>query len=229
MYLIIFGVTMLLSMAAMGYLKSVYAGASKILVQSGLTGAQTAARILQSAGITDVEIVEGQGVLGDHYDPLSKKLVLSPDNFEGRSAANVGVAAHECGHALQHQQHYFPLQLRMSSVYATNFASQAIFPIMMVSFFLHIVNVQTGLWLIALCFAVLMFFQLITLPVEFDASARAKVVLQRLGVVRTGEEAAAVNSTLNAAGLTYVAAFIGTLLQFLYWLALASGGGRSRN
>jgi Zn-dependent membrane protease YugP len=223
MYWIIFGVTMLLSLGASAYLKSVYARASRVRVASGLTGAQTAARILQSAGINDVDIVEGQGFLGDHYDPLSKKLVLSPANFEGSSAANVGVAAHECGHALQHQQHYFPLQLRMSSVYATNFASQAIFPIMIVSFFFHIINIHTGLWLIAACFGILMFFQLITLPVEFDASARAKVVLQRIGVVRSGEEAAAVSSTLNAAGLTYVAAFIGSALQFLYWFMLANG------
>jgi Zn-dependent membrane protease YugP len=223
MYWIIFIATMLLSLGASAYLKSVYARASRVPVASGLTGAQAAARILQTAGITDVDIVEGQSFLGDHYDPLSKKLVLSPESYEGSSAANVGVAAHECGHALQHQQHYFPLQLRMSSVYATNFASQAIFPIMIVSFFLHIINIHTGLWLIAACFGVLMFFQLITLPVEFDASSRAKVVLQRVGIIRSGEEAAAVNSTLNAAGLTYVAAFIGSMLQFLYWFMLANG------
>jgi Zn-dependent membrane protease YugP len=223
MYWIIFGVTMLLSLGASAYLKSVYARASRVPIASGLTGAQAAARILQSAGINDVDIVEGQSFLGDHYDPLNKKLVLSPDSYEGSSAANVGVAAHECGHALQHQQHYFPLQLRMSSVYATNFASQAIFPIMLFSLFLHIINIHTGLWLIATCFGILMFFQLITLPVEFDASSRAKVVLQRTGIIRSGEEAAVVNSTLNAAGLTYVAAFIGSALQFLYWFMLAQG------
>ena len=227
MYWIIFGFTMLLSLGASAYLKSVYARASQIPVASRLTGAQAAARILGSAGINDVEIVEGQSFLGDHYDPLGRKLVLSPDNYEGSSAANVGVAAHECGHALQHQQHYFPLQLRMSSVYMTNFASQAIFPIMIVSFFLHIINVHTGLWLIAGCFGVLMFFQLITLPVEFDASARAKVVLERMGIVQSGREAAAVNSTLNAAGLTYVAALIGSILQFLYWFMRANSGGRN--
>ena len=227
MYWLIFGVTMLLSLGASAYLKSVYARASQIGVASGLTGAQAAARILSTAGITDVAVVEGGGFLGDHYDPLSKRLVLSPQNFEGSSAANVGVAAHECGHALQHQHHYFPLQLRMGSVYATNFASQAIFPIMIVSFFLHIISIHTGLWLIAGCFGVLMLFQLVTLPVEFDASARAKVVLQRLGIVQTGPEAKAVNSTLNAAGFTYVAALIGSILQFLYWFMLANNGRRN--
>src|SRR5271155_1641911 len=120
-YWLMLGATALLSFGAMAYLKSVYAKASQVPIASGLTGAQTAARILQWAGITDVEIVEGQGFLGDHYDPLNKKLVLSPENYEGSSAANVGVAAHECGHALQHQQKYAPLEIRMSSVYANNF------------------------------------------------------------------------------------------------------------
>ena len=227
MYWLIFGVTMLLSFGASAYLKSVYARCSRIAVASGLTGAQAAARILSSSGIRDVDIVEGQSFLGDHYDPLAKKLVLSPENYEGSSAANVGVAAHECGHALQHQQHYFPLQLRMSSVYLTNFASQAIFPIMLASVFLHIINIHTGLWLIASCFGILMLFQLITLPVEYDASARAKVVLQQTGIIQSGQEASAVNSTLNAAGLTYVAALIGSILQFLYWFMLANNGRRN--
>jgi Zn-dependent membrane protease YugP len=219
---------MVLSLSAMGYLKSAYARASQVPIASGLTGAQTAARILQWAGITDVEVVEGQGFLGDHYDPLQKRLVLSPENYEGSSAAQVGVAAHECGHALQHQQHYMPLQIRMGSVYATNFASSAVTWVMIASMFFHIVSFYVAIWIIALCFGVIMLFNLITLPVEFDASARAKVVLQQLGIVRAGPEAAAVDSTLNAAGLTYVAAFIGTLLQFLYYVLLLLNG-RSRN
>jgi Zn-dependent membrane protease YugP len=196
-------------------------------VASGLTGAQAAARILQSAGINDVEIVEGDSFLGDHYDPLNKRLVLSPDNFSGSSAANVGVAAHECGHALQHQQHYIPLEVRMSSVYATNYASTAVMWIPIIAIFFHVISMYTAIWIMALCFGIIMFFNLITLPVEFDASARAKVVLQRLGIVRAGPEAAAVNSTLNAAGLTYVAAFIGSLLQFLYYLMLLNSGRRN--
>jgi Zn-dependent membrane protease YugP len=227
MYWIILGLTFLLSLGAMGYLKSVYARTSKVPIASGLTGAQTAARILQSAGIADVEIVEGQSFLGDHYDPMNKRLVLSPENYEGSSAAQVGVAAHECGHALQHQQHYFPLQLRMSSVYATNFASNAIFYVMMASMFFHLLSPYIAIWIAALCMGVIMLFNLITLPVEFDASARAKVVLQQLGIVRPGPEAAAVSATLNAAGLTYVAAFIGTLLQFLYYVMLLSGNRRN--
>jgi hypothetical protein len=228
MYWIIFGITILLSLAASAYLKRVYARASRVPIASGLTGAQAASRILQSAGITDVSIVEGESFLGDHYDPLNKRLVLSPDNYTGSSAAQVGVAAHECGHALQHQQHYFPLQLRMGSVYATNFASNAVFYIVPMLMFFRLVSVYVGLWFMAAGLGVVMLFNLVTLPVEFDASARAKVVLQRLGIIQTGEEAAAVSQTLNAAGLTYVAAFIGILLQFLYYVALLSGN-RSRN
>jgi Zn-dependent membrane protease YugP len=216
-------VTMLMSFGAMAYLKSVYARASQVPLASGLTGAQAAARILHWAGITDVEVVEGQGFLGDHYDPINRRLVLSPENYEGSSAAQVGVAAHECGHALQHQQHYLPLQIRMGSVYATNFASSAITVVFLASMFLNLISPYTSLWIISLCFGVIMFFNLITLPVEFDASSRAKKVLQQLGIVRAGPEAAAVNATLNAAGLTYVAAFVGTLLQFLYYVSLLTG------
>jgi Zn-dependent membrane protease YugP len=216
----IFVVTMLLSFGAMAYLKSTFARASRVPVSSGLTGAQTAARILQWAGITDVEITAGDSFLGDHYDPLNKKLVLSPDNYSGTSAANVGVAAHECGHALQHQQHYMPLEIRMGSVYATTFASNAVFYVMMASMFFHFLSPYVAIWIIALCFGVIMLFNLITLPVEYDASARAKVVLQQLGIVRPGPEADAVNATLNAAGLTYVAAFLGSLMQFLYYILL---------
>lgn len=220
LWYVLIGFTFLLSLAASGYLKSVYARTSQIPVASGLTGAQTAARILQWAGITDVQIVEGEGFLSDHYDPLNKKLVLSPDNFSGSSAAEVGVAAHECGHALQHQQHYAPLQLRMSAVYATQFASTAVFWVPIIAVFLHVISMYTAVWVIALCFGIIMFFNLITLPVEFDASHRAKVVLLKLGIVQPGPEAAAVNETLNAAGMTYVAAFIGSLLQFLYYVMI---------
>lgn len=221
-YWLMLGATVLISFGASAYLKSVFARTSQVPIASGLTGAQTAARILQSAGIGDVEIVEGEGFLGDHYDPMNKKLVLSPENYEGSSAANVGVAAHECGHALQHQQHYAPLHIRMSAVYANNFASSAVFYVVMASLWFHFISPHAALWVVSLCFGVLIFFNLITLPVEFDASARAKVVLQQLGIVRAGPEADAVSATLNAAGLTYVAALIGTILTAAYYLWLLS-------
>src|SRR5260221_1108669 len=219
-YWLMLGATMLLSLGAMAYLKSVYAHASQVPIASGLTGAQAAARILQWGGITDVEIVEGESFLGDHYSPLEKRLVLSPENYAGSSAANVGVAAHECGHALQHQKHYMPLKIRMGSVYATNFASNAVFYVVIASLWFHLVSAHVGLLMISLCFGILIFFNLITLPVEFDASARAKVVLQQLGIVRAGAEADAVSSTLYAAGLTYVAALIGTIMNAAYYIWL---------
>ena len=227
LYWLMLGATALLSFGAMAYLKSVYAKASQVPISSRLTGAEAAARILQSAGISDVEIVQGESFLGDHYSPLEKRLVLSPENYSGSSAANVGVAAHECGHALQHQHHYAPLQIRMGAVYATNFASNAVFYVIMASLMFHLISAHICLWIAAVCFGIMIFFQLITLPVEFDASARAKVVLQQLGIVRPGVEADAVNSTLNAAGLTYVAALIGTILNAAYWIFLLLN--RSRN
>ena len=223
-YWLMIGATTLLSLGAMGYLKSVYAKAAQVPIASGMTGAQAAARILQWAGIGDVEIVEGEGFLGDHYDPMNKRLVLSPENYTGSSAANVGVAAHECGHALQHQQHYAPLHIRMGAVYATNFASQSVMLVVMASLFLGLYHI--GLWITAALFGIIIFFQLITLPVEFDASARAKVVLQQLGIIRPGVEADAVNSTLNAAGLTYVAALIGAILNAAYWIMLLTNRSR---
>jgi Zn-dependent membrane protease YugP len=226
-YWLVTGVTLLISMGAGAYLKSVYSRCSRVPIGSGMTGAQAAARILQWAGISDVEIVQGDSFLGDHYDPMSKKLVLSPENYEGSSAANVGVAAHECGHALQHQKHYAPLQIRMSTVYATQFASNAVFYVIMASLMFRLLSPHLCLSIVGVCFGIMIFFQLITLPVEFDASARAKVVLQQLGIVRPGPEADAVNSTLNAAGLTYVAALIGTILTAAYWILLLLG--RSRN
>jgi Zn-dependent membrane protease YugP len=151
---------------------------------------------------------------------MGKKLVLSPENFVGSSAANVGVAAHECGHALQHQKHYAPLKIRLATAYATNIASSAVFYVIMASLMFDLIGTHTCLWIASVCFGIMIFFQLITLPVEFDASARAKVVLQQLGIVHPGPEANAVNSTLNAAGLTYVAALIGTILTAAYWMLL---------
>ncbi len=150
--LLILLLTFLVSFASMAYLKREFAKASQVPVASGLTGAQTAARILQWAGITDVEIVQGESFLGDHYDPINKRLVLSPDNYSGSSAANVGVAAHECGHALQHQQHYAPLQIRMGAVYSTQFASTGVMVVVFASLFFHILSAHIALWLIALFF-----------------------------------------------------------------------------
>jgi len=211
--------TMALSLWAVWRVKSTYSKYSQVPNSSGLTGAEVAAHILQRAGIGDIEIVESNNLLSDHYDPANRRLVLSPGNFEGRSAAAMGVAAHECGHALQHQQAYAPLTLRMASVNLVGFASQAVWILPMVGWFTHLLAPMFML----LCFAwaIIMLFNLVTLPVEFDASARAKRVLAEMGLMRTQQETQAVNGVLDAAAFTYVAAFITSLSYLLYYFLLS--------
>jgi Zn-dependent membrane protease YugP len=165
--------------------------------------------------------VQSSNLLTDHYDPMNRRLVLSPENYEGRSAAAMGVAAHECGHALQHQQAYAPLTLRMASVGLVGFASQAVYILPIIGWFTHLFMPM----LVLLCFgwAIIMLFNLVTLPVEFDASARAKRVLAEMGLTRTQQEVEAVNRVLDAAAFTYVAAFITSLSYLLYYFFILSG------
>ena len=189
---------------------------SRVAAASGITGAQAARAILQAANIRDVEVVEINDMLGDHYDPLHKRLCLSSAVYETPSVAALGIAAHEAGHAIQHSKAYAPLQWRMAVVPITQFASQILPFVVLGGLFFHITHLLT---IGVLCYLVLTVFQLITLPVEFDASRRAKVILQQMGMVRQGQEAAGVNSVLNAAALTYVAAFVAALGN-LIWLLL---------
>jgi len=185
---------------------------------SGYTGAEAAARILQTAGINDVDIYEHNEMLGDHYDPIHKRLVLSSGNYHGTSPAALGIAAHECGHAIQHKAAYAPLQMRMAAVGLTNFANQIVMWLPLIGIFTGLVRPYTGMMLMALAWGVIMAFNLVTLPVEFDASRRAKLILDKMGFVRTEEEKGAVNKVLNAAAWTYVAAFITSLAYFLWHL-----------
>jgi Zn-dependent membrane protease YugP len=230
--IILFVGTLLLSLWASARVKSVYHRYSQIPASSRATGAQVAAAILQRAGIRDVEIVAQEGMLGDHYDPMHKRLVLSEENYQGNSLAALGVAAHECGHALQHQQAYAPLHWRMASVGVTTFASQIVMFLQFLGFFtsgFHSISYSTIGWVMAISWGVIMLFNLITLPVEFDASARAKRALGEMGFIGTDEEMAGVRKTLDAAAWTYVAAFVTTLAYFLYHLLPLLLGGRSRN
>lgn len=213
--LLIFG-TMALSLWASWRVKRAYQRSLQVPAGYGRSGADAAAEILQSAGIHDVEIVPGEGMLGDHYDPVHKRLVLSPDNYSGQSAAALGVAAHECGHAIQHQLAYAPLQWRMMAVGATTFASQIVMWLPLIGIFTGLVSPYTGAAIMAGAWGVILLFNLVTLPVEFDASRRAVAVLDRMGMVRPGEEMSAVKSVLHAAGWTYVAAFITSLAYFLW-------------
>lgn len=220
--------TMALSLWAAARVKSVYRRYSELPVRSGLTGAAAADRILRAAGIRDVEIVPHDEMLGDHYDPLHKRLVLSKDNYYGSSPAALGVAAHEAGHALQHAQAYAPLQWRMAAVGATTFASQIVMWLPVLGIFTGLIAPLTGAAIMAAAWGVIMLFNLVTLPVEFDASRRAKAVLLKMGMVNSHEEREGVGKVLNAAALTYVAAFITSLAYLLWHLLPLLAGGRSR-
>jgi Zn-dependent membrane protease YugP len=224
--ILLFVGTMLLSLWAAAHVKSVYYHYSQIPASSCATGAEVAEAILQRAGIYDVEIVPHDGLLGDHYDPLHKRLVLSMENFRGNSVAAFGVAAHECGHALQHHQAYAPLRWRMAAITATNFASQIVLWLPLFGAAAMGVNWRIASWIIACAWGVIMLFNLVTLPVEFDASARAKRVLAELGFIGTAEEIAGVRKVLDAAGWTYVAAFVTSLGYMLYYLLPLLLGGR---
>jgi uncharacterized protein len=207
-----------ISLLAQSYVKRMFSKYSRVGAQGGYSGAQVAAQILKSSGIFDVSIHEQEGMLGDHYDPLRKRLVLSSENYRGRSLAAIGVAAHECGHAIQHQQAYAPLKMRMAAVGVTTFANQALSYLFFFAMFSGLLATEVGVAAMASCWGVIMLFNLVTLPVEYDASRRAKLVLSQLGFTATPGEDVAVAKVLNAAALTYVAAFLTSLLYFLYFL-----------
>jgi len=215
LYILLIGVPLAFGLWAQFRVSAAFKTYKEIPAASGVTGAETARRILADSGIHDVSVEEINDMLGDHYDPSHKRLCLSTDVYNGDSIASVGIAAHECGHALQHKLNYGPLNLRMQIVPATQFASQILPFVIIGGFFFH----MTGLINVGIaCYAVLMLFQLITLPVEFDASNRAKEILRHMGIIQPGQEAAGVNAVLNAAALTYVAAFVAALGNLIYLL-----------
>jgi Zn-dependent membrane protease YugP len=196
--------------------KSTYGKYVQVPSRGRITGREAAQAVMESAGIHDVEIVECHGKLTDHYDPSNKRLALSQDNYQGSSLAALGVAAHEAGHAIQHKQEYAPLNFRMTLVPITGFASQFLPFIMFGGFFLGFGPITIYLGIAV--YLVLTVFQLVTLPVEFDASKRAKAQLVGLGIVDQ-EELVGVTKTLDAAAYTYVAAFVSSLGWLLYFLA----------
>jgi Zn-dependent membrane protease YugP len=225
--ILLFVGTMAISLLATLRVKAAYARYSRMPASSGYSGAEAAAQILQAAGIHEVPILEREELLGDHYDPLNKRLVLSSENFHGRSIAALGIAAHECGHAIQHKLAYAPLQWRMAAVGLTSFASQLVMWLPLLGMFTGLLSTYTGLLIMAVGWGIIMAFNLITLPVEFDASRRAKQLLPAMGFIRAGEELGAVRRMLNAAAWTYVAAFLTSLAYFLwYLLPLLLGGSR---
>ncbi|MEY4485094.1 MAG: hypothetical protein RL693_2546 [Verrucomicrobiota bacterium] len=224
--ILLFVGTMALSLWAAWRVKSVYRRYLQVPALSGITGAEAAARMLQQAGIRDVEIVAHNEMLGDHYDPTHKRLVLSNENYHGTSVAALGVAAHEAGHALQHKEAYAPLHWRMAAVGMTNIASQIAMWLPMLGLFTGLISPYTAAWVLSLAWGVIMIFNLITLPVEFDASRRAKLALGNMGMVTSRDEAKGVSAVLNAAAWTYVAAFITSLGYLLMHLLPMLTGGR---
>lgn len=214
---------LIIGIVAQFKLKGTYARYLQEPSASGLSGAEAAREILDHAGLQDIPIEEIPGQLTDHYDPLRRRLCLSAENYRGRSLAAMGVAAHEAGHALQQKAAYAPLQLRMAMVPTTNFASSISMILILIGLFMSR-SASTGHTLMmagVVLFGVVTLFQIITLPVEFDASSRAKKQLLSLGLV-TQQELTGVSRVLSAAAMTYVAAMVTAVLQLLYFLSLAN-------
>lgn len=216
---------LLLGLYAQWRVKSAFAANARVRSLRGITGAQAARRILDASGLHHVNVERVEGFLSDHYDPRSKTLRLSPDVYSTPSLAAVGVAAHEAGHALQDQQNYAPLQLRSAMVPTVQFGSWLGPVIFMVGFALLGASSVLGsamAWLGVILFGATALFALVTLPVEFDASRRAKQLLVSQGIL-ADNEMGGVNQVLNAAALTYVAAALQAIMTLLYYVMLLQG------
>ena len=219
-YWIIIGASMLVSFLISGTLKRRFNEYSQIPTR--FTGAQIAEAMLRQNGITDVRVMSTPGQLTDHYDPLGKTVNLSEGVYASNSVAAAAVAAHECGHAIQHQQAYAWLTLRSQMVPAVQFSSNLLNYIMMLSLFGMFFFGPVTLWIYIALFGVTTVFSIVTLPVEFDASRRALVWLETSGLAASMEHEKAKNALFWAA-MTYVAAAVGSLAQLLYFLSLALG------
>ena len=206
------------------YVRASYNKWSKIRATSGLTGAQAASRLISTGNLYGVQVAGTQGQLSDHYDPRNKTLFLSQGVHNSPSVAAVAIAAHELGHAMQDAEEYFPMKIRSALVPAVSIGSNLGWILIMVGLFLRVTELA---WLGVLVFSGGALFALATLPVEFNASARAKELLYSTGIIQTEDERRGVNTVLNAAALTYVAGLITAVLQLLYFVFLV--GGRRRN
>ena len=219
--------TLLISGICSWRVKRAFAKYSKVGSMNGYSGAQAAQLILNGEGLDDVQVVETRGFLTDHYDPSRKVLALSSQNYHGTSIANIGIAAHETGHAIQHAQGYGPLKLRSSLVPLAMLGSGVGYAVMMIGLLLTFMASQTiGSTVILVgcaLFGLVLLFQLVTLPVEFDATKRAKQIVVAVGIVHR-EERVGMDIVLNAAAMTYVAAVVTTLLTLAYYLMRAFSG-----
>ncbi len=225
-YLLYMGPAIIAMLAAQWYVKSTYNKWGKIPTSSRLTGEQATQRLISAGGLHEVEIQQIQGQLTDHYDPRKKVLSLSPGVYQGNSVASLAIAAHELGHALQDKENYFPLRMRSMLVPAVNIGSTLGWILIVVGLLINAIGLA---WLGVLAFSGGALFALATLPVELNASSRAKQLLRDSGIISSSEEARGVNNVLNAAALTYVASLFTAVMQLLYWIAIVSGGrGRRR-
>ena len=222
LYLIIALPALLLGMYAQARVKSNFNKYAQVRTSRGFTGAEVAKALLNSQGLYDVQVEETQGFLSDHYDPRTKTLRLSPEVYRTPSVAAAGIAAHEMGHALQHASAYMPLQIRSALVPAVQFSSNLAPWIIIGGMLLQWTSLA---WLGVILFGAAVVFSLITLPVEFDASRRAKQLLVSEGVLSI-QETEGVNKVLDAAALTYVAAAIAAVGQLIYWVLRLSGTSR---
>jgi len=215
------------------YVKASYNKWSRVPARSGLTGAQAAQRLISSAAVStytgstlrDVRVAGVGGNLSDHYDPRDKTLYLSPSVANGTSVASLAVAAHELGHAVQHAEGYFPLKLRSALVPLVSIGSNLGWILILLGLILGLTELA---WLGVLAFAGGAVFALATLPVELNASSRAKQLLAQAGIIQGTEEMRGVNNVLTAAALTYVAGLVTAVLQLLYYVSLVSGRSRRR-
>lgn len=210
---------LLLSIWAQMRVKAAYHRWSRVATAGGMTGAEAAERMLHASGIHDVTIEEVGGVLSDHYDPRTRVLRLSPGVYHGRSVASVGIAAHEAGHALQHARNYTPMYLRQAIVPVCSIGSNLGIWAVMIGLMLQMTTLA---WIGVAAFATLVVFQLVTLPVEVNASNRAKEAILQYGLVQAGEEVEGVRQILSAAAWTYFAAMISSLMQLLYYVMLVN-------
>ena len=215
----------LLMLLTSWYVKAAYNRWSRVPARSQLTGAQAAQRLIASGGLYGVRVEGVAGRLSDHYDPRSKTLRLSAGVAQSPSVAALAIAAHELGHAQQDAEGYFPLRLRAAMVPAVNIGSYLGWILIMLGLFLNWLNVA---WLGVLVFSGGALFALATLPVELDASRRARALLTSSGMIVSDDEQRGVNSVLNAAALTYVAGLATAVLQLLYYASLVAGLGRRR-
>lgn len=224
-YLLYMAPAILLMLAAQWYVKSTYNKWGRVSTRNGIRGAEAAQRLIRASGLGEIPVHQIPGNLTDHYDPRKKELSLSSGVYQGSSIASVAIAAHELGHAQQDQEGYFPLRLRSMLVPAVNIGSTLGWILIMAGLVLNVIGIA---WLGVFAFSGGAIFALATLPVELNASSRAKSLLKTSGIILSGEEEHGVNQVLNAAALTYIASLFTAVMQLLYWISIVSGGRRRR-